>query len=103
MMVETGPNGSQSWTAAVAHGSSVLNSTGGREAPPAIGGSAVGAPGPTRRPGPSRRRIGPEERGIEAVLLGDEANGFADDGRMRPQLQRGVRGAGEADDVLPGE
>ena len=53
--------------------------------------------------GRAGRRVGAEHRGVEAVLLGDEADGLAHDGRMRAQLQRGRRRAGEADDVLPGQ
>ena len=39
--------------------------------------------------GRSGRRVGAEQRGVEAVLLGDEADQFADHGRMGAQLERG--------------
>ena len=32
------------------------------------------------------RRVGAEQRGVEAVLLGDEAHAFAHDDRMGAQL-----------------
>ena len=53
--------------------------------------------------GRARRRVGPEQRGIEAVLLGDEADRFANDRRMGAKLERGRSRAGEADDVLAGQ
>ena len=53
--------------------------------------------------GRSGRRIRPEQRGVEAVLLGDEADRFASDSRMRLELERRVRRACEAHDVLAGQ
>ena len=50
--------------------------------------------------GGSGRGIGAEDRGVEAVALGDETHGFARDHRVRLELHRGLGGAGEADDVL---
>ena len=53
--------------------------------------------------GRARRRVGTKQRRVQAVLLGHEPHGFANDGRMRLELQRRVRRAGEADHVLPGQ
>ena len=50
--------------------------------------------------GRSGRRVGAEQRGVEAVLLGDELHGLAHDGRMGAQLERRRGRASEADDVL---
>jgi hypothetical protein len=53
--------------------------------------------------GRARRRVGAEQRGVEAVLLGDEADALALHDRVRLQLQRGRGRAGEADHVLAGQ
>ncbi len=51
----------------------------------------------------ARRGVGAEDRGIEAVLLGDELDALALDHRVRAQLERGLGRAGEAHHVLPGQ
>ena len=53
--------------------------------------------------GRSGRGVGAEQRGVEAVLLGDELDAFALHDRVRAQLERGRGRAGEADHVLPGQ
>ncbi len=53
--------------------------------------------------GRSRRGVGAEQRGVEAVLLGDELDAFALHDGVRAELERGRGRAGEADDVLPGQ
>ena len=53
--------------------------------------------------GRSRRGVGAEQRGVEAVLLGDELDAFALHDGVRAQLERGRGRAGEADHVLPGQ
>ena len=50
--------------------------------------------------GGSGRRVGTEERRIQAVALGDEANAFARDHRIALQLHRGRGGTGETHHVL---
>ncbi len=49
------------------------------------------------------RRVGAEQRGVEAVLLGDEPDALALDDGVRAKLERGRGRAGEADHVLPGQ
>ena len=46
------------------------------------------------------RGVGPEDRGVQAVLLGDEARRVARQRRVGAQLQRGRGRAGEADHIL---
>ena len=53
--------------------------------------------------GRAGRGVGAEDRGVEAVLLGDEADAFAQHDRVRLELERGRGRAGEADHVLPGQ
>ena len=53
--------------------------------------------------GRPRRGIGAKDRGVEAVLLGDELDRLALDDGMGLELERGACRAGEADHVLPGE
>ena len=53
--------------------------------------------------GRARRGVGAKQRGVEAVLLGDELDALALDDRMGAELERGRGRAGEADHVLAGQ
>ena len=53
--------------------------------------------------GRPRRGVGAEDRGVEAVALGDEAHALAGDDGVGLELHRGLGRAGEADHVLQGQ
>ena len=53
--------------------------------------------------GRTRLRIGPQDRGVQAVLLGHETHRLLQDMRVRPQLERRIRRTGKAHRVLAGQ